>query len=141
MFTRLFATIGFLCFALSLPAVAEDVHFQDFEDTTDLLTEWSDTSTLTTPVGSRRFLGDFGMVRIGRTDGTLYMRGSGGGSLLHVSERGEAPGLIGVAFLAAEAASTEAPLIYRDEPRLLLPDIPGARGAPPIYIMKCSILG
>jgi hypothetical protein len=39
---------------------AQDVYVNDFEDPTDPLREWSTLSTETTPVGARRFLGQFG---------------------------------------------------------------------------------
>lgn len=50
-----------------------------------------------------RFLRDFGLARAARTDRTLYMRGAGAARHVHVTELGEPAGLIGVAFLAADA--------------------------------------
>ena len=63
MFVRVFlynAVLGVLAFTLAsvLPAAAEVVYFNDFEGAVG--SEWSNTSTDTTPVGDRKFLGQFG---------------------------------------------------------------------------------
>jgi len=46
------------------------------------------------------FLLDFGMARAARTDRALYMRGTGPGHHIHVTERGE-PGFVSLAYYAA----------------------------------------
>jgi hypothetical protein len=63
MFVRVFlynAVLGVLAFTLAsvLPVAAEVVYFNDFEGTVG--SEWSNTLTDTTPVGDRKFLGQFG---------------------------------------------------------------------------------
>ncbi|MDP6709540.1 MAG: VOC family protein [Alphaproteobacteria bacterium] len=52
------------------------------------------------------FLTHFGMVRAGRTETALYMRGTDGEHHIHVTELGE-PGFIGLAFNAASEADLE----------------------------------
>ena len=52
------------------------------------------------------FLGDFGMVRVARTDDRLYMRGVGKYPYIHVSVVGD-PGLISCALLAGSAAELD----------------------------------
>jgi catechol 2,3-dioxygenase-like lactoylglutathione lyase family enzyme len=54
------------------------------------------------------YLRDFGMERSARTDRALYMRGTGGSHHLHISEKGDAAGLVGFGFLAAGAADLDA---------------------------------
>lgn len=49
-----------------------------------------------------RFLIDFGMTRAARTDGALYMRGTGSEHHLHVAERGD-KAFLGLAFAVADA--------------------------------------
>jgi catechol 2,3-dioxygenase-like lactoylglutathione lyase family enzyme len=49
------------------------------------------------------FLVDFGLVRAARTERALYMRGAGTGPYVHVTEVGSPAGLVGFAFLAADA--------------------------------------
>src|ERR1700733_11451598 len=53
------------------------------------------------------FLLDFGLVRAGRNDDALYMRGTGPDPFVHVTHRGE-PGFAGVAFKAAALDDLEA---------------------------------
>jgi catechol 2,3-dioxygenase-like lactoylglutathione lyase family enzyme len=53
------------------------------------------------------FLLDFGLVRAGRNDNALYMRGTGSDPFVHVTHRGE-PGFAGVAFKAAALDDLEA---------------------------------
>jgi catechol 2,3-dioxygenase-like lactoylglutathione lyase family enzyme len=53
------------------------------------------------------FLIDFGLVRCGRTESTLYMRGTDPAGPVHVTERGD-PGFAAVGFLAESRADLEA---------------------------------
>jgi catechol 2,3-dioxygenase-like lactoylglutathione lyase family enzyme len=54
-----------------------------------------------------RFLVDFGLVRVARTERALYMRGAGPVHHVHLTELGHGAGLVGLAFLAAEARDLE----------------------------------
>ncbi|MFN2427576.1 MAG: VOC family protein [Candidatus Binatia bacterium] len=61
------------------------------------------------------YLVDFGMQRSARTSSALFMRGSGTSHHLHISEKGDAAGLVAFGFLAADAADLDA-----------LAEVPGA---------------
>jgi catechol 2,3-dioxygenase-like lactoylglutathione lyase family enzyme len=52
------------------------------------------------------FLTEFGLVRAGRTDNALYMRGTGPEPYAHVTQKGE-PRFVGVAFRAGSIADLE----------------------------------
>jgi catechol 2,3-dioxygenase-like lactoylglutathione lyase family enzyme len=54
------------------------------------------------------FLTDFGLVRSARTPTALYMRGSDAPHHVHVTELGDEPAFLGVAFEAASAADLDA---------------------------------
>ncbi len=54
------------------------------------------------------YLSDFGMTRSARTEGALFMRGTGDRHHLHISERADAAGLAAFGFLADSAADLDA---------------------------------
>ena len=54
------------------------------------------------------YLLDFGMQRSARTGSALYMRGTGASHHLHISEKGDAAGLVGFGFVAASAKDLDA---------------------------------
>lgn len=60
------------------------------------------------------FLTDFGLHRSERTDTTLYMRGAGDEAFVHVTELGDEPAFIGLAFDAASVDDLEV-LAAREE--------------------------
>src|SRR5258708_37291420 len=53
------------------------------------------------------FLLDFGMQCAGRTDDTLYMRGTDDEAFVHVTQLGDQPGFIGLAFEANSGADLD----------------------------------
>jgi catechol 2,3-dioxygenase-like lactoylglutathione lyase family enzyme len=55
-----------------------------------------------------QYLVDFGMRRSARTNGALYMRGDGPSHHLHISEKGDTPGLAAFGFLASSADDLDA---------------------------------
>jgi catechol 2,3-dioxygenase-like lactoylglutathione lyase family enzyme len=55
-----------------------------------------------------KYLTDFGLLRSERTADALYMRGTGPSQHVHICEKGDKAGLVGVGLLAAKASDLDA---------------------------------